>query len=640
MAVSNSAVNHNGKLRELLGASRPADDDNENFFDLSETAFNCLHENIAECKYFDFPFFDTPDFIDCDQKTLSLFRINIRSLNKLDNFDNFYEFLTTLPFFPDIVCVSETRLKGDPLINVSIPGYNFLHSDSVTNAGGVAIYVSSKFQFTIDHELNLNVNGCEDIWLNVCLGNNTEKKITIGAVYRHPNTSTRNIEEISQALSNVMNKITMRKDVFYLLGDLNIDISPTKVTPGSSIYIDSLNSFGSVPIVTIRTRVSDTTSTIIDHIITNDTFRVIKPGVIRHDNKLSDHYVIFCSISGFSISPLKVNHHTFRDKSNLNVENYCDEMYESVNKFLADLDDLTETKYNISFDSFISLVLKVIDNHSPLKKLSRKQKKLMNKPWITKGIYVSIRHKQRMYRSHYICGDDAMKKAYKIYSNKLTKIKATAKKLHYENELKKHANNPKKTWELLRTLLPGNNSKSATLPEFVNLNGNKITDPHVIVEEFNEFFSNVGKNLAKNFDSTENETYRQFLSKSVSSSIYMEPPRVNEVLNMINSLNLNKSVGHDNLLPYFLKVASTILAPALCYFIDNAFRLGIFPQSCKTAKIVPLFKSGNTQSFTNYRPISILTCFAKIFEKLIFRRLSTFFSKAFCIDENTIRISK
>ena len=108
----------------------------------------------------------------------------------------------------------------------------------------------------------------------------------------------------------------------------------------------------------------------------------------------------------------------------------------------------------------------------------------------------------------------------------------------------------------------------------------------------------------------------------------MEPPKVNKVLNMINFLNLNKSVGHDNLSPYFLKVASTILAHALCYFIDNAFRLGIFPQSRKRAKIVPLFKLDNTQSFTNYyRPISTLTCFAKIFEKLIFRRLSAFFRK-------------
>ena len=105
----------------------------------------------------------------------------------------------------------------------------------------------------------------------------------------------------------------------------------------------------------------------------------------------------------------------------------------------------------------------------------------------------------------------------------------------------------------------------------------------------------------------------------------MEPPRVNEVLTMINSQNLNKSLGHDNFSLYFHRVASTILSPALSYFIDNAFPLGIFPKSCKTATIVPLFKSGNTQNFTNYRPISILTYFAKIFEKLIFSRVITFF---------------
>ena len=48
----------------------------------------------------------------------------------------------------------------------------------------------------------------------------------------------------------------------------------------------------------------------------------------------------------------------------------------------------------------------------------------------------------------------------------------------------------------------------------------------------------------------------------------MEPPRVNEVINLINLLNLRKSVGHDNISPYFLRGASNILAPALCYFIE------------------------------------------------------------------------
>ena len=53
----------------------------------------------------------------------------------------------------------------------------------------------------------------------------------------------------------------------------------------------------------------------------------------------------------------------------------------------------------------------------------------------------------------------------------------------------------------------------------------------------------------------------------------------------------------------------------------------MFPRSCKIAKIVPLFKTGKTEELTNYRLISILTCFSKIFEKLIYSRLISFFQK-------------
>ena len=51
-----------------------------------------------------------------------------------------------------------------------------------------------------------------------------------------------------------------------------------------------------------------------------------------------------------------------------------------------------------------------------------------------------------------------------------------------------------------------------------------------------------------------------------------------------------KSHGHNHISPCFLQVASSILAPVLYYFIDNAFEFGINPQSCKIAKIVPLYK--------------------------------------------------
>ena len=109
----------------------------------------------------------------------------------------------------------------------------------------------------------------------------------------------------------------------------------------------------------------------------------------------------------------------------------------------------------------------------------------------------------------------------------------------------------------------------------------------------------------------------------------MELPRINKVINVTNSLNLRKLVGHNNILSYFLLLSSSNLAPAICLFY-NAFRIGIFLHSCKIARVIPLFKSGKTDNLTNYRPISILTCFSKIFEKLIHKRLTNFFSEAFC----------
>ena len=104
------------------------------------------------------------------------------------------------------------------------------------------------------------------------------------------------------------------------------------------------------------------------------------------------------------------------------------------------------------------------------------------------------------------------------------------------------------------------------------------------------------------------------------------------MINLIYSLNLSKAVGHDNIASYFLRVASKILVPALCYFFDNAIKFGVFPRNCKIAKIIPLFKA-RKKEVTNYRPISILTCLSKILEKLFNTRLVSFFQKHSVIAE-------
>ena len=130
----------------------------------------------------------------------------------------------------------------------------------------------------------------------------------------------------------------------------------------------------------------------------------------------------------------------------------------------SNLGELTELNFDRTFDELLSLVQNVMEKHAPLKRLSRKQQKLKSKPWITKEIYAMICRKNKMHKSHYILGNDDMKQEYKSYSNKLTKIKALAKKEYYSAEIeKKNKTNQRKTWELLRTLLPGNSKKKKHL---------------------------------------------------------------------------------------------------------------------------------------------------------------------------------
>ena len=245
MVANNSLIVTNRKLLELLGMRSMSPNHTENC-DLTELSFCSLLNNISECQYFDVPFNDPTSSIHNVKNIISLLHVNIRSLNKEENFDALFEFLTLLPFTPDIVCVSETRLKGNPLINIAIPNYNFVHADSVTNAGGVGVYVSSKFSFQVDLELNLNLNGCEEIWLNLITEENLSAKITIGAMYRHPNVRSNDVEEFSEALCNTIHKISKHNGTFYLLGDINIDLNINKRSMGRSLYLEHLTSCGSL----------------------------------------------------------------------------------------------------------------------------------------------------------------------------------------------------------------------------------------------------------------------------------------------------------------------------------------------------------------------------------------------------------
>jgi len=100
------------------------------------------------------------------------------------------------------------------------------------------------------------------------------ERITIGAHLPTLYLSNNNMRNFIDSLANSVKKIVDCKGKFYVLGDLNIDISLNKRTANCLNCIDHLVSYVSVPIITISTHVTETSSTTLDHIVTNDASHV------------------------------------------------------------------------------------------------------------------------------------------------------------------------------------------------------------------------------------------------------------------------------------------------------------------------------------------------------------------------------
>ena len=78
---------------------------------------------------------------------------------------------------------------------------------------------------------------------------------------------------------------------------------------------------------------------------------------------------------------------------------------------------------------------------------------------------------------------------------------------------------------------------------------------------------------------------------------------------------------------YIVKSTFKAIATAFVHICNLSFSTGVFPNDLKIVKIVPIFKSGDDSSFTNYRPVSLLRQFSKILEKLFDKRLTEFIEK-------------
>ena len=99
--------------------------------------------------------------------------------------------------------------------------------------------------------------------------------------------------------------------------------------------------------------------------------------------------------------------------------------------------------------------------------------------------------------------------------------------------------------------------------------------------------------------------------------MFFSPSAPEEVSSIIRQLKDNEAIRSNDIARKFLKLASTILAPYLSSLFNLCLTNGCYPEGMKVAEVVQIFKKGDPNNVTNYRPISLSSNFNKILEKLL-----------------------
>ncbi|XP_065652810.1 uncharacterized protein LOC136080128 [Hydra vulgaris] len=154
-----------------------------------------------------------------------------------------------------------------------------------------------------------------------------------------------------------------------------------------------------------------------------------------------------------------------------------------------------------------------------------------------------------------------------------------------------------------------------SLPKKLIINNCKIVNESLIAQSFNHAFVNSGVNLASKikFNKSDFKSYRTANNAIIENNKLTEK----ELLNAASNLKPNKGLGVDDVCSNVLIKSISNLKFPLMHIFTLSLEQGIFPDKLKLARVVPVFKSGDDTSISNYRPISILPCLSKLLEYIM-----------------------
>ena len=500
----------------------------------------------------------------------------------------------------DILGISESRLS-DKISDQSImiPNFSFYRKDPNSHGQtGIIVYVRNTITPLIQRREDLEHPNIECIWLeqkNSCNNNNINIQSTfICNLYRNGNV---NYDKWNEDFSDMLQNVTRNNENIILLGDFNINLFAPH--PKWKIVLDLFNL---KQMIKTATRVASTSSTLIDHIYTNNENKISNPCVLT--NAISDHYPIVCTLLFRAPKQSKKGHST--------IDYRCFKNF-NINEFLLDIRNIpygeiyqTENP-DEALEIFYNLFLKVINKFAPKRKRRVKNKDLPK--WLNGDIISNMKIRDK-YKKLKLFSE------YKKQRNRVLTMVRSAQHKYYKNLLK-HNPDLKTLWKVMN--------------EITGINRKQNVGTDLTPNDFNDYFINLPHSIVQAFYSQ--HTGFQISPKLIefcndriknNESCRIPPISIDQTYKYIKLLKNKKSTGPDDLDTYLLKLTSPFIIPHITYIYNLCLSKNTFPLLFKTAKVIPIPKSKDQSNPNNFRPISLLNILSKPLERHIYMHIYSF----------------
>ena len=554
---------------------------------------------------------------------LKFVHINCRSIPS--NYSDIVNFITLSDTQYSAIAVTETWLKEYNENLYQIDGYTFISlvRSNCRIGGGVGIYINNNINFEVRADLNRSNELIECIFIEITVNNSKVNKtktdkVIFGSIYRPPGGDILSFCNEINSILCILDKKNYKLSVFS--GDFNIDIIKSTSHQPTNDFVNQFLEYGYLSVINKPTRVTNVTATLIDNFFIKTKDLHAKGGIVYND--ISDHFPIILRVD-LSMP----NEVCYISK---NIRQYNEKSVQKCLECLSEIDwsFCCYERYkdvDIMYDIFSSVYGEIYNKCFPIVTTKISRKKCPRKKWITTGLIKSCLTKSKLYRLFKLKPTVENEVNYKTYRNKLKSLLKIAEKNYYTSRIALCCGNIKDTWKVLQEAMNKSSGNKFINWEF-NIEGEQVRNPKTIVDNFNNFFVSIGNNLASKINRSEND-FSTYLDGSYLNSFALLPTDASEIIGCSSRLASKKSSGFDGVTVDIMKRSINIVAEPLSNILNASFLTGKIPRALKIAKVCPIHKDGSLNEINNYRPVSVLPSFSKIFEKVVYNRLIVYVNK-------------